>query len=393
MIMSSKAVVLGTNYYIGLSIVRRLGSEGVHVVAVDYSHDNCYGSKSKYINEKIIAPHYRNQEEELVDFLIEYAKNQDEKPLLMPSADPYVEFMDKHLEKLKEYYHINMTDQGLWSNLMDKDYLHQVCTELGVLVPEIIRTTEPDYLQRVEDELGFPCIVKPSDSPAFVAKFRNKMFKCGTLEEVEASVKKANDEGLEVFVQRIIPGFDDHVCTFDAYMDKNSEVTHWMTCQKQRQYPINFGASVFTIQKMIPELEQIGAPLFKALAYKGFAEIEFKKDAVTGDYYLIEINVRTTNLDALLDQCGINFPILAYKESQGMALGSKVIREEKDMAFHYLFEDILACRGYVKTNQLTWGAVLKSLFIKKAPAIWSWDDPMPGIDFTLSKVKKVFKRR
>lgn len=389
--MGCKAVVLGTNYYIGLAIVRGLGSEGVHVVAVDYSHEQCYGSKSKYISEKLIAPHYKNDEQGLVDYLIEYASKEKEKPLLMPSADPYVEFIDKHLDELKAYYHINMTEQGLWSNLMDKDYLHKVCTDLGVMVPEIVRTTDPDYLGRVEKELGFPCIVKPIDSPSFVSVFRNKMFKCFTLEAVEASVKKANDKDLEVFVQRIIPGFDDHVCTYDAYMNQNSDVTHWMTCQKLRQYPINFGASVFTKQKHIPELEKIGTPLFKKLGYKGFAEIEFKKDAVTGDYYLIEINVRTTNLDALLYKCGINFPYLAYEECQGVAIGQKTVTKESGIIFQYLFEDILACRGYIKTKQLTTGAVLKSLFVRKAGAIWSWKDPMPGIDFTLSKVKKVLR--
>ena len=47
----NKAVVLGCNYYIGLSIIRCLGREGVHVVACDYDFDNSYGAKSKYISE------------------------------------------------------------------------------------------------------------------------------------------------------------------------------------------------------------------------------------------------------------------------------------------------------------------------------------------------------
>ena len=47
----NKAVVLGCNYYIGLSVIRCLGVEGVHVVACDYDFENSYGARSKYISE------------------------------------------------------------------------------------------------------------------------------------------------------------------------------------------------------------------------------------------------------------------------------------------------------------------------------------------------------
>ena len=59
-------------------------------------------------------------------------------------------------------------------------------------------------------------------------------------------------------MQRIIPGFDDHMYTFDAYMNQEGKVTHWVTCQKFRQYPINFGASVYTGQRYVPELYELG---------------------------------------------------------------------------------------------------------------------------------------
>ena len=61
--MRNKAVVLGTNYYVGLSIIRCLGREGVHVVAVDYSEESRYGAKSKYLSEKHLAPHYKENPE------------------------------------------------------------------------------------------------------------------------------------------------------------------------------------------------------------------------------------------------------------------------------------------------------------------------------------------
>ncbi|MBJ2356189.1 hypothetical protein, partial [Sphaerochaeta sp. S2] len=304
--MKNKAVILGANYYIGLSVIRCLGRNGVHTVAIEYQTQGTYGFLSRYLKEKHIAPHYKKDTRAFVDFLITYAKTQSYKPVLYPCADPYVEVVDAHLDELREYYLIHQSEQGLFSKLMDKNSLHDIAVAHRVLVPETIRIDDDNLIERVKNEIGYPCIVKPSDSPAFVDVFRYKMFKVTNEAELVAAIKKATFKNLDVFVQRIIPGFDDHMYTYDAYLNQDSKVTHYMTCNKKRQYPINFGASVFTEQVHVPQLHEIGAPFLEAVGFKGFAEIEFKKDEKTGDFYLIEINVRTTNLNVLLEKAGIN---------------------------------------------------------------------------------------
>lgn len=387
--MENKAVVLGTNYYIGLSIIRSLGENGVYAVAVDYSIKDTYGAKSKYAKEHLIGPHYKTDPKGFLAFLIEYGKKQDLKPVLFPGADPYVEFVDAHLNELKKYFLMPMTDQGLWTDVMNKEILHSMAVEHGVLVPETVRIGEEDFYDKIKNNLKYPCIVKPTDSPAFVAVFRKKIFLCNDVDELNAALKLTKEENLDVIVQRIVPGFDDHMYTFDAYMDQNSNITHWTTCQKHRQYPINFGASVYTEQKYVQELYDIGAPFFKAIKYKGFGEIEFKKDSETGKYYLIEINARTTNLNNLLNKAGLNFPYIAYMDMIGRPLEPKAIKEDTGYAFRYLHEDLLAIRDYIGAKQLTTGYVIKSLFKKKAPAIWSFDDPKPGFNYLGILMKKV----
>lgn len=390
--MRNKAVILGTNYYIGLSIIRCLGIEGVYTVAVDYDKNETYGAKSKYVKEHLIGPHYKKKPKEFLKFLIDYGKKQKLKPVLFPGADPYVEFVDTHLNELRKYYLIPMTEQGLWTRVMDKEALHELAVKHGVLVPETVRPGDNDFYERIKNEIKFPCIVKPTDSPSFVAKFRKKIFFCNEMKDLEEALRLSKEANLEVIVQRIIPGFDDHMYTFDAHLNQNSEVTHWMTCQKQRQYPINFGASVYTEQKYVQELYDIGAPFFKAIGYKGFGEIEFKKDEDTGKYYLIEINTRTTNLNSLLYKAGINFPYVAYMELIGNPVEPKAIKKDTGMVFRYLQEDLLAIRDYTKSGQLTYGQVFKSLFKKKAPAIWSFNDPKPAFDYLGMVIKRVGKK-
>ena len=390
--MNNKAVILGTNYYIGLSIVRCLGINGIYTVTINYSDIGNYGSKSKYVRENLIAPSYKSDPKGLLDFLIDYAKNQENKPVLFPGADPYVEFIDNNLMKLKEYYLIPMTEQGLWTKTMNEETLHSLAVQNNMLVPETVRLTDLDFYNKIDKIIGYPCIVKPIDSPSFVMKFRKKIFLCNTREELDTALKLSKEASLDVIVQRIIPGFDDHMYTFDAHLSQDSKVTHWMTCRKQRQYPINFGASVYTEQKYVQELYDIGAPFFESIRYKGFGEIEFKKDSKTGDFYLIEINTRTTNLNSLLYRAGINFPYVAYRELIGDSLEPKAIKEDTGYVFRYLHEDLLAIRDYIKSGQLTYGKVIKSLFRKKAPAIWSFDDPKPGFNYMGLMLEKIMKR-
>jgi len=393
--MENKAVILGTNYYIGLSIIRSLGINGIYTIAVDYTDEGVYASKSKYLKEHLIAPHYRNNPKETVKFLIELAKKEEKKPVLYPTADPYAEFIDDNLNELKEYYLIPMTEQGLWSNVMDKEKLHRMATEHGVLVPETVRLSDENYEDRINEIIGFPCIVKPTDLPSFVSIFRKKIFYCNNMEEVRESIKKARDASLEVIVQRIIPGFDDHMHTFDAYLNQDSKATHWATCRKLRQYPINFGASSYTEQKYVQELYDIGAPFMEAIEYKGFGEIEFKKDAETGKFYLIEINARTTTLDVLLRKAGINFPYVCYRDMIGQPLENKAIKEDTGYVFRYLLEDVLAIRDYTKKGQLTYGQVARSLLRKKAPAVFDLDDMGPALNYfgmLLSKTRNKLTR-
>ncbi|SDZ10370.1 Predicted ATP-dependent carboligase, ATP-grasp superfamily [Proteiniborus ethanoligenes] len=390
--MKNKAIVLGTNYYIALSTIRCLGINGVPVVAIDYSNKDTYAAKSKYLSERLISPHYKNDTKGFIQFLIDYAKKQDCPPVLIPCHDLQVEVIDEHLEELKKYFLIPQTEPGLYTKLMDKGSLHKIAKEMGVAVPETVRVDEENFLEKVENILKYPCIVKPVDSPSFVAQFRRKLFKVHNREELEDALSRAKSAGLEVIVQRIIPGFDDHMYTFDAYLNQEGKVTHWSTCQKYRQFPINFGASVYTGHKYVPELYEIGARFFEELKYKGFAEIEFKKDAETGQFYLIEVNARITNFNNLLYKLGLNMPYITYRELTGSPLEPKSFKEDINLVFWYAYEDLLAIRDYIKTGQLTLGEVLKSLLKPKAYAIWDWKDPMPALAFSKIILDKVFRK-
>lgn len=161
---------------------------------------------------------------------------------------------------------------------------------------------------------------------------------------------------------------------------------------KYRQFPINFGASVYTGHKYVPELYDIGAKFFEGIGYKGFAEIEFKKDSETGKFYMIEVNARITNFNNLLYKLGLNIPYITYREMIGKPLEPKSFKEDQNLVFWYAYEDLLAIRDYIKTGQLTFGQIFKSLFRPKAYAIWDWKDPMPAFSYAGIIMGKIFRK-
>ncbi|MBF1300170.1 MAG: D-alanine--D-alanine ligase [Parvimonas sp.] len=390
----NKAVVLGCNYYIGLSIIRCLGREGVHVVACDYDFDNSYGAKSKYISEFLKIDDLNKFGEEAFVGLIEYGKKQDEKPVLLPTHDKYVEFIDEYYDELAKYYLISQA-KGLNSKLLDKWTLYDIAKENGVKIPATINANDENLVEKVKNEVGFPCIIKPVDTVEFTKIFRNKVFICNNVEEMENGIKKAKDNDIEIFIQEIVPGFDDCMLTYDYYIDRNGKTTHYMTAQKQRQWPINFGASCFTIQKYNQKLIDMSKPFLENIGYRGFGEIEYKRHEKTGEIYLIEINARTTNFNNLIYKVGINMPYIAYLDLTGNLKESdcKYIDYDTNYAFIYGFEDMVAICRYKKTKQV---GILKSLKIsfssKWAPAIFATDDLKPWCFFNKILLGKVFRK-
>lgn len=404
MIHKHKAVVLGVNYYIGLSIVRCLGRQGIDVTVVEYNKEKAYGTRSKYIKEILELPHYEKEEEAFLEKLLAYGKKQEFKPVLYPSADPYVEFMDRHLNELKEYYLINQTEPGLWTKVMEKKSLYELAEDTGLIhVPETYAETEENLYEKVARDIGYPCLVKPMDSPKFTMAFDCKVFQPKNEKELKRAIEKAHEADCEVMIQKIIKGFDDHMYTYDAYVDQKSKVTHYTTCHKLRQYPVNFGASVYTEQVYIEEIHKIGKPFLEAIGWKGFAEIELKKEEGTGKFYLIEINVRTTNFNAMLEEIGLNMPYIAYRELTGNKVKDYAVTTTTKRTFWYVFEDIKAIRGYIKKGQLTLKEVLPTFFRKKTYAVYDRRDKLPyvfwlrkyGIRLRNRMIKKVtfFRRK
>jgi D-aspartate ligase len=385
-----KAVVLGSNYYIALSVFRSLKEHGVHTVAADYDFSTCYAHVSNACDETTVVRDYKIDEEGFIDDLIQYASTQSLKPVLFPCADPYVELIDRYYNRLAEVFLLTYNTPGLATQVLDKSTVDALALKYNLRIPATFHQNDPELTTKVA-EVGYPFVMKGAISSEFVKNFRVKLFVINNEEQLQKYLSMAKEKHVDVIIQQMIPGFDDHMYTYDAYVNLQGEVTAATSCQKLRQYPINYGASVYTKHQFVDELHTIGAPFLSAIGWNGFAEIEFKKHSKTGDFYMIEVNVRTTNLNELLRKVGINFPYLAYSEALGLPLEGQIVTKTQPYVFWYMYEDGLAILGYLKTKQLKLKDIFKTLHLKKVESIFAWNDVRPFLRFMRLLFRKMFK--
>ncbi len=390
--MKHKALVLGTNYYIGLSVARSLGRKGVYVISVDHDEPNPYG-RSRYVKEALIGPHYRRQEEDYLKFLLDLASREEEKMVLFPTADPYVEFVDRNFEALKEHFLFPQREQGLLTGLMDKSTLLRYTKAQGVRTPEQIDGEEVDLVERVREEIGYPCILKPKDSPSFVKAYRRKVYRVETEEELKDLVAMCRRDGHGIFIQRIIPGPETNCYCYDAYLNQEGKVVCETSAYKIRQWPPHFGASTLTQQKWIPELEAFCKPFLEGIGFRGFVEIELKRDEFTGEIYLIEVNVRYINFTEMLVDIGMDPPYRTYREMTGEHLTYEDFRKDFHVKWRYLLEDISAKRAYRREGYSAAELRAQEKGDRIVPSTFAWDDPWPGTRYAIYHVVKALKRR
>ncbi|MHA1381608.1 MAG: hypothetical protein ACTSRG_24840 [Candidatus Helarchaeota archaeon] len=116
-------------------------------------------------------------------------------------------------------------------------------------------------------------------------------------------------------VSEIIKGADDKLFSFSSYIDKNGEAFAHFCRQKIRQNPPYFGvARISKSIELIPELRIKSEKIIRALSYKGIYHCEFKKDSITEEFKLIEINSRFILANNLFEKCGVNFAYIMYKD-------------------------------------------------------------------------------
>lgn len=223
--------------------------------------------------------------------------------LLMCNADAHVELVADHAEELSELYaYPYLTAQKL-EQCADKQRFAEVCERVGLATPRtsVVRfagADEPGWAPE-EVDVTFPVVAKPSNS-AEVENLhfpgKQKVYYLESLLEWERTVQVLRDGGFrgDYLVQELITGDDTHQYSIVAYVDGSGRMTAVATAQVLlgEHDPMMVGNPVAMITTPMPELMDAAERILTEMGYRGFANIDAKRDSRTGTLHFMEMNAR-----------------------------------------------------------------------------------------------------
>lgn len=386
-VVKPRAIIVSENGFDSNSLgtARSLAEKGIRVIRL--TPKNWFNSKYCV---SVISPHLAEKPHEFMKFLTKLGKKGTCKDVLFPSSDNGLILISKNKETLKDYFEPVASDWDTTEKIVDKSKTYDFAKALHIPVPETFVPKDTNEVSHIAREIKYPCLIKPAYSHIFGQKFRIKLLKVNSKEELIKKYKVLSRGGNKLLIQEEILGGDKQVYSLGAVFSKNSEPLAVFLGRKLRQCPPHFGVGSLTESVWDQRVVELGIRLLKEMRFYGVAAVEFKKDNRTGDFRLLEINGRSWSWNYLATFCGLNFPYIAYKDTIGekqkpltnyscsYKLGFKWINLSLD------FRSMIKKRNI---GEITFEEWLYSILIgKKTFAHLSLNDSLPF----LSEIKKDF---
>lgn len=341
------AVFVMNPYYTGLGIARCLHGQGIKVLGLTSERD-APGVKSRFFDEILDVPNGRDEPEALCRRLLELGRTLDHRPVLVPTRDIDVLFVHDHFDALSPYYILTQPRPSPIMEMMDKFELARVANRVGVATPRTVVCHSAEELRETAGQLRFPVIMKPR----FAFQWRKqgmwnrvgaqKAMIADSAQRLLEHYQQISSALSEVLVQEFVPGDDCDIVVCCGYMDERGELLGHFTARKLRQDPPLVGTGCAVEADEIAPIVEPTIRLLRAFRYAGMAEVEYKYDRKSGDYYLIEINPRHWDQHELGRLVGVNLSLIAYRHLTGHSQAPQAPSYRAGVRYRWIAERELA---------------------------------------------------
>ncbi len=377
--VSLPPVIILNMFHSGLAIARDLRNSGIRVLGLT-ANKLSPGSYTR-LCEIRVAPDSQNEPEKLFEYLLSIAA-EFKGAVIFPTRDGDVAFLDQYRDTLSTHFHLPIPSQECLNKVVAKDTLAEIAESVGVPVPRTMTVRGPEDVASVSERVGFPCVVKPISALDW-RKGGNwnevgcrKAFLVASVDEFRSEYAKIGQVTPEVLVQEWIPGNTSKIGILGGYVGEDAELLAFFTARKLVQSPDDFGTGCIVKSEPIDGLFELSARVFKAVGYRGLAEVEFKWDDRDNLYKLIEINTRHWDQHELSSASGINLSRIAYQDAIGdpPKLTYVATRPAKWIAEDALILHTLHALAH---RQLRLSEFMDSIRGEKIYGLFSWRDPRP----------------
>jgi protein-tyrosine-phosphatase/predicted ATP-grasp superfamily ATP-dependent carboligase len=300
----AKVLVLGDDTRSFLTIVRSLARQGLEVHVCPFNF-RAPALRSRYISYIHWLPYYLNDGAEWIGTLKTLLARHNFS-LIIPCDERALLPLSWHSFEINKFSRVAIPDSNSIKTFFDKNNTRLLANSLGIPVA-IGRCILPgDTAEDLVAEAGLPMAIKPTASYTTNRLYsRNKVCIATTKAEVASAISDVDNQphlfegffsgsgvGVSVLVHdgRILQAFEHH-----------------------RIHELQ-GASHYRVSATLsPPLLDAVRKLMEAMQYTGVAMTEFRVNADTGAWILLEINARPWGSLPLPVALGVNFPFLWYQ--------------------------------------------------------------------------------
>ncbi|MGO8995108.1 MAG: hypothetical protein ACLQVI_17475 [Polyangiaceae bacterium] len=388
-------------------MLRSFAGTGVRtIVALPDANDPAFWSR--HCRERRVIADPKKKPEETVRDLVALGRDLAVRAPLYYGDDAMLLAVSRGREELAPFFRFLMPSREVIEALVDKSKFSALARERSIPVPRTLSSSDLAGPKDVLAALRLPVVLKPTIHIGWMTSSAvmkqggkpRKMVRADTpaqLDELFASVRAS---GFRFLVQEYVPGGDDEIYSFHAYLDEKHEALGYYVGRKIRTYPRDAGVSTYLELVREPKVVELGMQVLRSLDFVGVVKIDFKRDPRTGSFYVLELNPRFNLWNHLGAACGVNLMRIAHDYLEG-SRGPLECTYRTGVRWLSLDNDFRAfVRDYGPDGDLSWLQWVSSLRGPKVYDEFAWDDPLPSVVSTVrfsqavvSKLLGKMKRR
>ncbi|MHA6781044.1 carboxylate--amine ligase [Pseudonocardia saturnea] len=298
--------------------------------------------------------------------------------VLLSGSDAATTYLAEHRAAVPAALRSFESTDGAHLGLMDKRRLYELAAEAGVRTPWMHHVSKREELDALRDALTYPCIVK-----ATLGHLARERAGFGTVrldddDDLEARAGVLLDLGLDLVLTELVPGPETALEGSVLVRDTSGRTTLRYGRHKIRQWPVDYGVGSMLESMDVPEAHENHLRLLEHTGFVGIASCEMKRHALTGELYLIEINVRIPGNFGLSQACGVDGPWRLYATVAGLPLEPQPPQVDGRRVW-LVEEDLRTVRFRLQNGLTTVGEVARTFRGVRDFGVLAARDPLPGL--------------
>jgi D-aspartate ligase len=278
------AVVIGSDHYNTLGVVRSLGENNIDIVLIITTTYRTFVEKSKYIKKYIKIS---ENQDEILQAIICVLSQDDRKAVLFPLSDITAKVLDDNRLDFDDKAIVPNVG-GRLSNLLNKYNMGNIAERSGMFIPKHIQVST--FSPNLKGWDIYPAIIKPLKS---IDGSKADISVVYTEDELANVIKHLSSSGYEkVLIEQYIWGDGTHMIEIMGFVDKNKDVEIPCIVSKIREYPLKNGSTSYA--ELVKHHDGVYLDKIRSMVrntgFFGIFDIELIYQE--GKAYFIEMNFR-----------------------------------------------------------------------------------------------------